>query len=68
MARPREQAMNEEIEPTAEQIRAMLAVQWPALYKHGLRTEWDGAEFSKQNEKRIEIARLQYIAAMKAKP
>lgn len=50
------------VEPTDEQLRLLLAVQWPASYREYLRHPWNGPENQKENEKQIAIARKQYAA------
>uniref|UniRef100_A0AAU8L073 Uncharacterized protein n=1 Tax=Serratia phage Kevin TaxID=3161161 RepID=A0AAU8L073_9CAUD len=52
------------IQPTEEQLRRMLAVQWPATYREYLRHPMNGPENQKENEKQIAMAQRQYDAAV----
>lgn len=52
------------IRPTEEQLRGMLAVQWPATYREYLRHPMNGPENKKENEKQIAVAERQYDAVV----
>ncbi|EMK0753971.1 hypothetical protein AB7179_10510 [Providencia manganoxydans] len=54
--------------PTDEQLRAMLAVQWPAIYREHLRHPDNGPKSAKKTEDDIDVATRQYAAAMCASP
>lgn len=52
-------------EATDDIVQAMLCVEWPALYRHGLFTPHDGPNLLKETEKRIAIAKEMYRQAVK---
>ncbi|WGL77914.1 hypothetical protein [Serratia marcescens] len=55
-------------EPTDEQLRLMLAVQWPALYREHLRHPLNDPKSREENERQIAIAKQQYAAMLAAAP
>ncbi|HHJ0461128.1 TPA: hypothetical protein ACQDQ8_005013 [Serratia marcescens] len=56
------------VEPTDEQLRLMLAVQWPALYREHLRHPLNGPKSREENERQIAIVKRQYAAMLAAAP
>ncbi|ANJ99072.1 hypothetical protein [Serratia plymuthica] len=56
------------IEPTDEQLRAMLAVIWPATYREHLRHPDNGPVSIARAEEEIKQAKEQYAAALAAAP
>lgn len=56
------------VEPTDEQMRLMLAVQWPALYREHLRHPLNGPKSREENERQIAIVKRQYAAMLAAAP
>ncbi|WP_321146174.1 hypothetical protein [Providencia alcalifaciens] len=54
--------------PTDEQLRAILAVQWPATYRECLRHPDNGPNAAMKTEKEIDVATRQYSAAISAAP
>ncbi|HGA3038682.1 TPA: hypothetical protein ACIR5X_000162 [Serratia marcescens] len=56
------------VEPTDEQLRAMLAVIWPATYREYLRHPDNGPKSSQKTEGDIKTATAQYAAMLEAAP
>ncbi|OKP52123.1 hypothetical protein A8A12_01720 [Serratia marcescens] len=56
------------IEPNDEQLRLVLAVQWPASYREHLRHPLNGPKSREENERQIAIAKRQYAAMLAAAP
>jgi hypothetical protein len=56
------------VDPTDEQLRAMLAVIWPATYREHLRHPDNGPVSIARAEEEIKHAKEQYAAAMLAAP
>lgn len=52
--------------PSEEVILSLLRVQWPNIYKNGLRSVWDGPVMKKETEERIATAKAQYYMIRQA--